>query len=291
VLVLAGSAIILGLPRAVQPELLPEVVVDRAALAAIAARDAALASQAEETRLDVDIRAVGTEFRAYNRAAAEDDETRLAEVRDRISRVAVTAIKLSPEALATLRAYQLERFLVEVARWQKDGTVSDELLELSGDFVDALRRNRWCHGKERELIADEHVLRVLWKKRWNDVTGVRGPLFDLSVDEDRLRYGFLVQHPFQRRSDVLHPGFTPKAEELYAQKARLGAIERLSQIDPSYPAHVARGVVLYRMGNYAEAAEAFRLHLFANPDGPYTLLVNNYLKAALDRVGEVGIGM
>jgi tetratricopeptide (TPR) repeat protein len=289
VVVLGGGAIVLSLPRAVRPELLPEVSVDRAALEAIAAREAKLAAEAEETRLDVDIRAVGTEFRAYNRAAAADDENKLVAARGRLSEAAVVALKLSPEALASLRAFELQRFLEELARWRKDGTVSEELIELSGDFVDVLRRNRWCRGADRQLVADEHVLRVLWKKRWNDITGVRGPLFDLTADEDRVRYGFLIQHPFQRRVDVQRPSFQ-RAEEVLAQKGRLAAIERLSQIDPSYPAQLARGVVLYQMASYAEAAEAFRQHLAANPDGPYSLLVNNYLKDTLDRVNEVGVG-
>jgi hypothetical protein len=289
VVVIAGSAIVLGVPRAVAPEALPEVALDRDALAAIARRDVELAREAEGTRLDVDIRAVGSEFRAYNLAAAADDERRLVEARASISRAATLAIRISPEGLAALRAYQLERFLVEIARWQRDGVASDELVELSGDFVDTMRRNRWCRGEERQLVADEHVLRVLWKKRWNEVTGVRGPLFDLSAEEDKLRYSFLIQHPFQRRFDVQKTSFIARAEEIHAHKARLAAIERLAALDPSYPGELARGVVLYQLGSYAEAAGAFRGHLAAHPDGPHTLRVRNYLKATLDRVSEIGM--
>ena len=38
-------------------------------------------------------------------------------------------------------------------------------------------------------------------------------------------------------------------------------IEELAALDPSYPADLARGVVLYRLARYPAAVEKFRRHL------------------------------
>ncbi len=180
-----------------------------------------------------------------------------------------------------LRAYQMRRFIAELRRWQADGIESDELTALGGDLVKALRRNRWCRSGGRELVMDGRVLRVLFKKRWNELTGLRQGPFALTLDEDRLRYGFLIEHPFVRDKQASLAA-TPKVTAARQEAARLRMIEKLAKRDPAYHADLARGVVLYQLDRFAVAGEAFRRHLAARPDGPHTLRAQNYLKAALD---------
>lgn len=285
---MVASAIVIGLPRAAVPEHTPAPAIDQAALSAVMRADDARALSANEDQLDVDVRAVGREMRAFNEVVARGRRNELAEARVRLIRAVKNAVGVDEQGLATLRAYQLARFLVELRAWQETGTVSDELVALSGDFVTSMSVHRWC-TEGRELVMDERTLRVLYKKRWTDLAGLRGPLFDLTLDEDRVRYDFLLRYPFVPTIG----GQTVSLEAGSAMdrsrrgEARLKILERLAQRDPSYPASLARGVILFRMNRYAVAADAFRVHLEEHPDGPHTLHARNYLKAALDRTQEL----
>jgi tetratricopeptide (TPR) repeat protein len=286
VLLLAGSAIVLAAPRAVAPEELPAPTIDRRALAAVLARDERLARAAEETPLDVDVRALGREIRAYNLAAAAGHRQELAEARARVARAVTVALRHDAEPLLALRAYQSLRFVEEVQRWQRDGQASDELRALGGDFVDMLEQSRWCVANRRELVIDDGLLRVLFKTRWNDITSLHEAPFALELDEDRARYGLLLRHPFVREGNVLGGRLEQALAQARRNEASLRIIDRLAQRDPSYPADLARGVSAYRMGRFGLAVEHFRRHLERQPDGPHTLRVQNYLKAALDRRAE-----
>ena len=281
VLLLAGSAIVLAMPRGVAPERIPPPVLDGQALATTEARDDARSLTAQQTPLDVDVRTVGREIRAYNQAAAADQAQELLEARRRITRTTAVALRHDAEPLLALRAYQMRRFIAELSRWQADGTETAELTALGGDWMEMLRRNRWCRGG-RELVPSPRVLRVLFKKRWNEITGLRQGPFALTLDEDRLRYGFLIEHPFVRDKQAALPA-NHQLGLARRGAARLRMIDKLAQRDPTYHAELARGVVLYRMARFAAASEAFRRHLEARPDGPYTLRAQNYLKAALDQ--------
>jgi hypothetical protein len=282
-LLLGGSAILLAAPRAAEPLDWPQPAVDGDALMKVRARDDELAREATKQELDVDVRALGRELRSYNEAAAlaeEGEPFALAR-----QRVADAAAKVASDAagLEKLRAYQLVRFLEELRAWQKSGTFTDEFRALSGDFVEALSRNRWCWPGTRELVLDERALRVLFKKRWNAIVGANGEALALTADEERVRLGFLVVHPFIN-NDPLGRGVTdPTAVERLVASQRLKTIERLAVLDPAYPAELARGMTLYRTGQFQPAAEAFRRHLERAPDGPHTLRARNYLKAALDQ--------
>lgn len=284
VLLLASSAVFLAVPRAVEPVELPLPRIDQPALAATMAGDDALARKAEEATLDVDIRAVGRELRAYNRVVAAGEHDALYAARLRVVRATARALGLSEEALLTLRAYQTVRFVSELRRWQQTGQVTDELEQLGGDFLRLAQRNRWCAGLDRELIPDERVLRAFYKKRWNDVTGANAGLFALTLDEDRVRLGFFLQHPLTTTAPP--EGRSPLAQRRWQaanDRQRLQVIARLGQRDPSYPGQLARGVLLYQSQKFGAATEAFRRHLEAAPDGPHTLRAQNYLKAALDQ--------
>jgi hypothetical protein len=285
VLVLAGSAILLGVPRSVAPEEIPMPRWDAFALAAGMAADDTLAHQAQDTELDVDVRTLGREMRAYNLVAAAGKVDELVQARARLAEAAVPALLRSMTQVRALRAWQMRSFLGELRRWQETGEETEELRALGGDFLSMARRNAWCVG-ERRLVVDERVLRVLFKKRWNDVASVRTPELGLTLEEDRLRYGFLLEHPFRGPTRVVGAPVDARVEAFERGRARLETVERLRERDPDYPADLARGVIEFGLGRYPVAAEAFRRHLEARPDGPWTLRARNHLKAALDRSNE-----
>ena len=178
-----------------------------------------------------------------------------------------------------LRAYQMRQFIKELQRWTDGAAESDELTALGGDFVDTLQRNRWCSGGRR-LLLGERELRVLFKKRWNAITGLHGPTFNLSIDENKVRFAFLLRHPFRAQRNARDGS---KLATSQRSRAQLAVIDKLVALDPNYPAELARGVVMFQRGRYALASERFRRHLAARPDGPHTLRARNYLKASLDR--------
>ncbi|MSP26254.1 MAG: hypothetical protein EXR75_14085 [Myxococcales bacterium] len=283
VVVLAALVLLLSLPRAAEPLRTPAPRIDDDALTATMRADEALARGAIEVALDVDVRALGRELRAYNEASLGDDEDAFAAARVRASDAANRAAA-HPDDLRALRAFQMMRFLFEFASWRQTGVESAELGALSGDFIATMARNRWCVGSTRELFVTDDELRVLFKKRWNVVAGFVGADMALTVDEDRLRLGFLLEHPFHSEITSMTQDRGLTARVLMPQQLR--TIERLAELDVDYPADLARGVVLYRTEQFAPATNAFRDHLELRPDGPYTLRARNYLKAALDRTQE-----
>ena len=286
-LLLAGSSVALAVPRAVEPSEIPSPMLDATALRAGMAHDDELAKQAETQVLDVDVRAVGTEVRLYNVLAAEHRDQDVALARRRLLEATARALHGREAELLALRAYQMREFIVELRAWQRSGIESAALRELGGDFLPAMQRNGWCDGPERTLRLDERVLRVLYKKRWNDITGADAGVFALGREEERLRFGFFLRHPWvERGSSGMQGPLDEQRWRTARDRARLSSIDKLAQVDPSYPAELARGVVLYRLQLYAPAAQAFRRHLERAADGPYTLYAQNYLKAALDRAAE-----
>lgn len=287
IVALAASSVLLAVPRAAVPREIPTPVVDGRALARTVAQDGELARQARTHELDVDVRAVGSELRAYNCAAERGDDTRVVELRPRLLAAAAKALRRSETELLALRAYQLEGFLEELHRWQRTGELSDELRELGGDFLRIARRNGWCLGPDRHLVPDESTLRVFFKRRWNEVVGVSGGPFALTSDEERLRFGFFLREPW---NDGGLPDPTTATDrrraEAQSQRARLAVLDKLAAVDPDYPVELARGIVLFQMQQYRPAAEAFRRQLARSPDGPWVLRAQNHLKEALDRAAS-----
>jgi len=283
---LAGSVAALAVPRPVDPVEIPDPVVDSRSIERIAAIDASRAAAATREVLDVDVRALGTEIRAYGRADADGDLDAGLEARRRVLAASQAAIARGAEPVLRLRAFQLSSFVREVHRWEATGTESVELRELGGGFVRTLRANGWVNEEPsgRRLEVDAPALTALFKKRWNDVTGISGGVFDLALDEQRALYRFLIRNPtsglpVERAPSARARGLANAQQEQH----RMKKIEELAALDPSYPADLARGVVLYHLARYPLAVEKFRQHLEAFPDGPWTLRAQNYLRAALGR--------
>jgi tetratricopeptide (TPR) repeat protein len=269
--------------------------------------------------LDADVRELGSAFRAFGVADVNPRRTdaEILVARKRVLDAAGPALAQGDEAVLRLRAYQLRSFLQALRRWEATGEESDELRELGGDFVGLLRKSGWLVGGGRGARAAERiamgdaVLGVLFKKRWNAITGVHRSPFDPTLDEERALFGFLLSHPISTSpaaaqlgadvatdSPVVAEGeqdgarlraaaaFAAAQERRGQEQYRLKKIEELSALDPAYPRDLARGVVLYRLGKYLPAVEAFRRHLERSPDGSYALRARNYLRAALGRARE-----
>jgi tetratricopeptide (TPR) repeat protein len=255
------------------------VATDLVAEQATVAQDEQLAHEAEELGLSELVRRVGREVRAYNRAAAEGLPEELSLARRRVAEAMVLALP-EESGLLRLRAFQLRAFFAELGLWEQTGVVSDDLRDLGGDFLALVARHPWCRPGERALAVPQAVLRAFFKKRWNDVTGLVAPPFAPTLDEDRARFGFLLRSPFRNDWDA-HSQEAPAVMRNREQQQRLGTLARLAERDPAYPADFSRGVLYYQMGRYTEAAESFRQHLEARPDGPYALRAQNHLRAAL----------
>lgn len=283
----AGAAAVLAVPRSVPPGELPLPAPVPAALAEVRAADHRRAALAAAEPLPLEVRAVGTAIRAYGVADAADDESAAVRAKDDAVRAAV-APGVDGEGLLRLRAFQLEVFLREVRRFELEGKASDELAAVGGAFPRMVQVNGWCEGDPcRRVLLDDGALRASFKKRWNEITGTRAPELALTLDEQRALTAFLLRHPVPVRGggQVLDPA----SREAQVTQFLLRKVDDLGTLDGAYPRDFARGVVLYRMGRFPLAVEAFRAHLDAHPDGPLTLRAQNHLRAALEEAEASGM--
>jgi hypothetical protein len=251
--------------------------------------------------LDVDVLELGTAIFAYGEADAAGDDVALGRERRRVLDAAERAARVGAPALLALRAHHLRSFLQEIGRWEQSGEESAKLQRLAGGFLRMVRRNGWATGpgpaaRRTRLLMGRPVLAAFFKKHWSEITGLSGELFALTLDESRVFYRFLLQHPLRSPEGAAPPApplamlpaaaTAPEVERAAMAQYRLKKLGELAAVDPSFPVHLARGVVLYQLQRYPLAVEAFRRHLEAAPDGPLTLRAQNYLRAALERARE-----
>jgi tetratricopeptide (TPR) repeat protein len=294
--IVAVVFLILLMPRATEPDSIPLPRADQRVLARIAREDDARAATAEAERLPGDVLAVGSAIRALNDADARDaDEAETADARRKLEGA---LRELRPrdsldEDLLALRAIQARRFLDALAHWEATGETTDDLRELGGNFVRRTAEAGWIVG--RRVLFSEAQRRIVFKTVWNVHLGVESrPPFALSLDEQRELYVFYLTHPHpsdmrrQTLAVMRRDAKTPEAcarvaveERRAAELWRAEKIQKLGQIDPSYPTGYALGVAYYHAGRYDQAAEAFSMFIRAHPNGPYTLRAKNHLKAAI----------
>jgi hypothetical protein len=298
----AALAFLLMMPREALPEDVPLPQIDAKAVEAIRNDDIARAASTTKTPLGGDIRAVGTALRELNRALAQGDDAEtisLARVRlEDASRNAMGGDQARGfDALRTLRAVELEEFLVEVTRFEATGKITTELAELGGGFVDRMSAAGWIEGKQ--VVLDENERRVAYKLVWAATVGVdRTPGLALSLDEQRVLYTLYLKHPHApeterqgfvtMRREATTEGECKQAiakEGVFAEQWRADKIKRLGDIDPTYPTGYALGVAFYRAGRYDLAGEQFRTWVAKHPDGPLALRARNYMKAAFTALG------
>lgn len=276
--VLAAIVAVLAVPRSIEPMELPVPVADVQQLRTTMRADDDAARSVVKNPLDTDVRALGSLMRAFGKADAERDEAMLAQLHSRIFPTVVVARNQGDAALVALRAFQMQQFLREVRRFVVTGQTSDELVELGGAFGDVLLRSGWCTGTPPyTMLMPEQVLRVVYKRRWNEITGLSGPPFEPTIDEKRVFLAFLLRHP-ARAGDRLPSSTSPGFDGAYL----LRKVEEAGTVDPLYPQLFARGIVQFRKGDFRRAAESFATHLETSPDGPWALRAQNHLRAALE---------
>jgi tetratricopeptide (TPR) repeat protein len=289
---IAGTAAVVGVPRAVPPTELPEPTIHARELAgALRSDDQRARRWAERWKagaIDRDVRVLGEAVGAFGLAEVDGgDAVRLA-AQIAVKEAAYQAIARSPEDVLALRAHQTLAFVREAKAFERSGETSDDLLALAGVFHRSAEAFGWYDRAARRLVADEPVLRAHYKKRWNELTGLTGSAFALTRDEELALFRFVIAHPA-----VAHPalprGAGPDARRARAladgvatNEMRLKKIRELAKLDPEYPGAFAEGVVLFQLGRFEHAAVAFERHLSAHPDGPWTLRARNHLKAALE---------
>ncbi|APR82247.1 Hypothetical protein A7982_07596 [Minicystis rosea] len=292
---LAGTSAILAVPRPVDPTVVPEPTIIPRVLAQAARADDDLAAQAEAEaahgdRLGFDVRTLGSAIRSYGQADAAGRDTEVVVARRDVAEAGKRALAHGDDALLRLRAYQLRLFLRALRHWEAKGVETADLRELGGAFISMSQHNGWV--KDGVVVMDDAVRRAMFKKRWNELTLARGGRFELSIDEQRALYRFLIRRPPNDESEApaaVRALRSMKQDERAAfvtEQYRLRKIDELAALDATYPADLARGVVFYRMRRYPVAMELFRRHLDAHPDGPFTLRAQNYLRAALGHAAD-----
>lgn len=284
--------IFLLVPFPVPPEDLPLPVADERALADRQRADDGLAAavipllERDASGL-YDLRAFGEAFRAYGRAEASVGQTPSAHGQGsdmyevvRMRKALIDSVNrarvLGDDKMRGVRAYQKDQFVDQLAVWERTQAASEELTGLGGSFLALASRYGW--RTDHKLDMSERLRGIFFERRWNEVTGLTEGPYALSLDEYRAFYRFLLTHPAVEMA--LAP---PKEACLWADEWRLRKIGEIAHVDPSYPAGLARGVLLYRVGRYPAAADALRDYLAASEDGSYALRARNYMAEAKAR--------
>jgi hypothetical protein len=265
-------AALLAAPRATEPLLLPLPEPHRSTIERARAEDRARVERAREKGLSFAARTVGEALRRFGAAVAHKspDAPRLLDALRSLAKDELREDAGRP--LLALRAVQTELFVEATHEWERTGAVGAELSELGGDFVDLARRSAWV--TEQKLVLEDEERALLFRMRWNDLTALgAAPPFADTEDELRERYSLLLRHP---------SGATPEERARH----QLGYLDAVEAFDHDFPALFARGVLLFRSGAYEASADAFRAHLSAHPDGPWTLRAKNHLLAAVERAPD-----
>jgi aryl carrier-like protein len=169
--------------------------------------------------------------------------------------------KVGDDALLTLRAVQSDMFVTELGLWETTGKVSDELIELGGDFVRLARLNQWWTKGHLNMSHDERWALALL--RWTSLAGlVQREPYRLDRELEVVELRFLFSHP------------TPDTAQL---RMRQKIVERYSQLDQDYPLDYSKGVLFAEAGQYDFAAASFMRHLQAHPQGQYAIRARNHL--------------
>lgn len=253
---------LLVVPRKVEPDQPPPASIDRAQQRGELQLEQQRAERAR-AGLPLDVRSVGEAFRRFGRVSAEGEST--GPVKSQLRRLAQVAIeRQGSEKLLELRALQTALFITAVTASGDQPAV--ELRELGGSFYAAGRQRGWFPPED--VAPDPRELGTLFHVYWGEALGLGQYPYAPTLNEWRVYYRFLLSRPLadgaERRGDV---------------ERKLGYVAALARQDRDYPAHLARGVLFYRGGAFADAAAELTTHLQQHPDGPWALRAQNYLAA------------
>jgi len=264
----------LAVPRPVEPSLVPLPQIDRRELEYIEAGDAERVRKVRDSGLPYAVRAVGELVRRHGKLLTQGDFRAADARREELQQAATSArAEFGEGPLADLRALQASYFVSAVSEWQRTTRTSAELSELAPKFADKCARMGWT-DPEGKLRLTEVELRTLFLVRWTELIGrTADSALRPRLDQFRLYYSLLLRFP---------GGEQAQDQDL----ARLRYAAAIAQLDGSYPEGVARGVLLYKLGQPHAAFDAFSSYLRQHPDGPWTQRARNHALAAyaqLDR--------
>jgi hypothetical protein len=267
----------LVVPRSAEPHVVPVPDVDRREQDVRERLEIARARSAYTEPLPFEVRAVGERVRRYGMATARADSERAMHELVELRQSALSAQdRHGDQPLLKLRAVQTELFREAIRRWEASGRVDEELIELSGDFIERARANGWiARGR---LVMTHEERRVTFQVRWSRLAGLlEEHPFSPTLNEWRAYYRFLIEHPEVDRTRVAD-----------VESVVMSYVASLEQHDPSYPGLLARGVLRYRAGEYDVAVRLFRAYLDERPDGPRRTWARNHLLAAARRAQAGG---
>jgi hypothetical protein len=251
----------LVVPRKVEPDQPPPAVIDRAEQRQQLEIERQRADRAR-AGLPLDVRSVGEAFRRFGHLSADGGST--GPIRSQLRRLTQVAIeRQGSERLLELRALQTTLFIAAVAG--SGDQPAAELRELGGSFYALGHARGWF---AREAATDARELGTAFHVYWGEALGLGRFPYAPTLNEWRVYYRFLLSRPLatgdDRRGDV---------------ERKLGYVAALARQDGEYPAHLARGVLLYQGGAFADSAAELTAHLRQHPDGPWALRAQNYLAA------------
>jgi len=262
VISMAVLSALLVVPRDVPPELVPPPRIDRPEQRQAADVETRRAESAR-AGLPLEIRSVGEAVRRQGRAAYAAPELST-QVSAQLRRLGAEALAhQGPERLLELRALQTELFMAAIA--SRPAEPSSEAIELAGGLLLAGKGQGWLEPPP--LGADDDELATLYRMYWSQAVGLLAHPFAPTLNEWRVYFRFLLGRP------------TPEADRAGDLRRKLEYVAALASHDQEYPAHLARGVLLYQSGAPIESAIELRQHLERSPDGPWSLRARNYLAA------------
>jgi tetratricopeptide (TPR) repeat protein len=281
---LALLAAWLALPQGTMPDYLPLPLLSSAELAAASAEQRLEARQARQHPLDYSARTVGEAFRQLGRLVHNGEPIDV-ERRDRFRAfVGQARHQVGDAPIRQLRAIQTELFLAALKDWENTGVEGDDLIELGGDFLTVATELGWVKLANHEKLApvahntkpclelDEYERAALFLARWTDLAG---------MTEDATLHLQSVWPLLALRSRLRLPLSKLGARDL-------SLVERVKRLSPRYPDRLSQGLIYARLGDMTQAIAAYRAHLAANPDGPYTLRARNHLRYALEKMANDG---
>lgn len=273
----------LVVPRAETPHAVPLPPIDYRLLEqAVVLRRERVATAYNEP-LSLAVRGIGERVRRYGlleRAIDEADAAQrdvqrdvLLQERRVLQRTAQELVQAGQDrpllALRDLQFHLLTRALRDPAQqtevWELGGRLEEYARRADGPLSDVVR------GVLQDAVGGalaEATLHALFVRRWAEVVGLeKHPHFRTSANEWRLIHRFRIQRLLAE----------PPAK---SGQHLLSALESTRQFSPQYPVDYARGIVLYRMGAFSEALDAFTRHMDAHPQGPWALRAQNFRLSA-----------
>ncbi len=173
------------------------------------------------------------------------------------------------DELLDLRALQTELFLRAVREFESTGSPQVELEELGGQFALAAQSS-WLSDQHR-LLLDNDQLRILFRIHWGRATGLSAhPSFAPDLEELKRYYSLHLRFPHSAQENDFHS----------AVLTQLKVVKALGEVDPSYPAKLATGILQLKVGLAIAAEESLRSYLDSAPDGPWSQVAQNCLRLA-----------